>query len=172
MPMSSILKWTLILMPLFLAACGSAEDDELRKYINRIKTRPAPPIEPLPDFKPLPSFTFPEEDNRRTPFKPRVIQSTDLNQYQPDLKRKKEELESFPLDALKFVGTLKEGTRMWALIIQPEGKISHVKVGDHMGQNFGKIIQIKNDAITLEEVMKINDKWEKKTAVINLQQPN
>lgn len=170
--MPSTLKWTITFMALLLLSCSNTEDEALRKYINRIKTRPTPAIEPIPDFKPLASFKFPEEDNRRTPFKPRVVNTGDSDQYQPDLKRKKDELESFPLDSLKFVGTLKEASRSWGLIIQPDGKISHVKVGDHMGQNYGQITQIKDNAIMLEEVMKIDDKWEKKTTSIDLQQPN
>lgn len=77
-------------------------------------------------------------------------------------------MESFPLDALKFVGTLKKDNEIWALIRQPEGQISRVKVGDYMGQNYGRIILIKNELIKLEETVQKSGKWEKQFTTINL----
>lgn len=94
------------LLVLLLSAC-SGDSSDLVKYINEVKSRPGRPIEPIPKFAPLPIFRFPENDNRRNPFKP-IDQKKRNDIYAPDKKRPKQPLESFPLDALKFVGTLKK----------------------------------------------------------------
>ncbi|KTD57933.1 pilus assembly protein PilP [Legionella shakespearei] len=154
------------LISLLLSAC-SGDNSDLMKYINEIKARPAKKIEPIPQFAPLPIFKFPENDNRRSPFKPvEVKKNTD--QYAPDQKRMKQPLEAFPLDALKFVGILEQDGMIWALIRQPSGQISRVRVGDYMGQNYGRIILIKRELIKLEETTKNTGEWEKQITTINL----
>ncbi|HAT1792750.1 TPA: pilus assembly protein PilP [Legionella pneumophila] len=154
------------LLVLLLSAC-SGDSSDLVKYINEVKSRPGRPIEPIPKFAPLPIFRFPENDNRRNPFKP-IDQKKRNDIYAPDKKRPKQPLESFPLDALKFVGTLKKDNEIWALIKQPDGQISRVRVGDYMGQNYGRIILIKNDLIKLEETVQKSGTWEKQSTTINL----
>lgn len=150
---------------LLLNAC-SGDNSDLVKYINDIKARPALKIEPIPQFAPLPIFKFPENDNRRNPFKPIDLKRTDL--FAPDQKRRKQPLEAFPLDSLKFVGTLKEGSEVWALIKLPSNQISRIRIGEYMGQNYGRVIVIKGDLIKLEETIKNSGTWEKHITTINI----
>lgn len=154
------------LLSLLITAC-SGDNSDLLKYINDVKARPSKLIEPLPKFAPLPIFKFPENDKRRNPFKP-VVLTKNADLYAPDQKRLKQPLEAFPLDALKFVGILEQGAVIWALIKQPDMQISRVRVGDYMGQNYGRIIVIKRDLIKLEETVKDTGSWEKKITTINL----
>lgn len=151
---------------LLLCSC-SGDKSDLIKYINDVKSRKAKPIEPIPQFAPLPFFDFPENDNRRNPFKP-VDQKKRIDLNAPDQKRSKQPLEAFQLDALKFVGTLKEGSEIWALIKQPDGQIVRVRSGNYMGQNYGRIISINNDLIKIEETTKDSGKWEKHITTITL----
>lgn len=67
-----------------------------------------------------------------------------------------------------MIGTLKKDNEIWALIRQPDGQISRVRVGDYMGQNYGRIILIKNDLIKLEETVQKSGTWEKQSTTINL----
>ena len=158
-------KFTIIVIFIIsLSACAGDKSD-LIQYINNIKSRPGTPIEPLPKFLPLPVFKFPEHDPRRSPFKSMEIKK---EQFAPDQKRKKQPLEAYPLDALKFVGTLKEQDQLWALITDPEKKVVPVKVGNYMGHNFGRIISIKSNEIKLEEIIKNSGTWEKKITIIHL----
>lgn len=160
----------MILLSLLLIACSSSDDSELTHYINKIKTRPSKPIEPIPNFEQLPKFTYPEGENRRSPFKPIMPkQQTDL--FAPNIKRPKQPLESFPLDALKFVGILKQGSDVWALIDQPGGLVSRVKVGDYMGQNYGQVISIKERLIKIQEAVNTGGKWEKREISMSLRTP-
>ena len=151
---------------LLLNAC-SGDDSELIKYINDTKARKVKQIEPMPQFAPLPIFKFPENDNRRNPFKP-VDQRKTTDLFAPDQKRKKQPLEAFPLDALKFVGTLKQGSEEWALIKLPDEQINRIRVGEYMGQNYGRVISIQDDFIKLEETIKNSGIWEKHVITVNL----
>ena len=160
----------MVLLSLVLVACSSSEDTELSSYINNIKLRPAKPIEQIPEFKPLPTFIYPEEDNRRSPFKPRVV--TQAETFSPNEKRPKQPLEAFPLDALKFVGTLRQGSVIWGLIKQPDGLVSRVKAGDYMGQNYGQITSIQAKIIKIEEAVRLEGKWEKRVMSIDLNMPD
>lgn len=154
------------LLSMLIAACSS-DNKDLRQYFDEVRKSEPKPIDPIPKFQPLPKFLFPDEANRRNPFKPSEV-AKKADQLAPDQHRKKQPLEAFPLDALKFVGNLKEGGLNWALIKQPDGKVNFVKVGDYMGKNFGRIIFIKNDLIRLEESLKDSGKWEKHITTINL----
>ena len=160
----------LAILSMLLIACGASDDEALNRYINMVKARPAKPIEPLPEFKPLAQFKFPEDDHRRSPFKPK--ESEEKNTFTPNIKRPKQPLEAFPLDALKFVGELKQGATVWALISQPDGLVTRVKPGDYMGQNYGQIVLIKDKVIQLQEAVQVNGKWEKRAVSINLSVPD
>ena len=153
-----------LILSVFIVGCSSSEDNELSRYINSVKLRPAKPIEPLPQFTPLPKFVFPENDARRSPFKPKVVDQG----VAPNEKRPKQPLEAFPLDALKFVGLLREGSTIWALIQEPDGLVTRVKPGDYMGQNYGLIKNIKEKTIELEEAVQVDGKWEKRKISLNL----
>jgi type IV pilus assembly protein PilP len=155
----------LTILSALISGC-SEDNSDLAKYINEVKRRPGRPIEPIPKFSPLPTFRFPENDTRRSPFKP--VEHVKLDLYAPDQKRKKEPLEAYPLDGIRFVGILKQGNILWALIKDPSKKIVPVRVGNYMGLNYGRIISIKNNEIKLEETVKNLGKWEKRTTTIHL----
>lgn len=156
----------LCMLSVLISSC-SGDNSDLVKYINDIKSRPGLPIEPIPQFAPLPSFIFPEQDTRRSPFKAVDLKKI-AEQYAPDQKRIKEPLEAFPLDALRFVGTLRQGSELWALIRDPQKQVLPVKVGNYMGQDYGRILSIKNDEITLEETIKNSGAWEKRKTTLHL----
>lgn len=158
-----------ILLIAFMTAivCGcSGDNHDLTRYIHEIKNRPGVPIEPIPKFSPLPTFKFPENDTRRSPFKPVERRKADTDA--PDQKRKKEPLEAYPVDALKFVGILKQGNELWALIKDPKQKIVPVKVGNYLGLNYGRIISIKSNEIKIEETVNNSGTWEKRSTIIQL----
>ena len=161
----------LVIISTLLMSCSSSEDSELTRYINRIKSRPIKPIEPIPEVKPFPKFAYPETDSRRSPFKPMVIERQS-DQFAPNTNRPKQPLEAFPLDALKFVGVLKQGPMVWALISQPDNVVSRIKPGDYMGKNYGQVISIKDKALKLVETVQVNGKWEKKEITLYLRVPD
>lgn len=154
-----------------LIGCGSSDERAFTHYLNSTKGRVGRPIESIPEFKPLPQFLYPENDKRRSPFKP-TLKTGQTEVFAPNIKRPKQPLESFPLDALKFVGTLTEGHARWALIKQPGGLVIRVRPGDYMGQQYGQIIQVNDKVLTVEEALQREGKWEKKQIEIRLNVPD
>lgn len=161
---------SIIILSLLLFACGASDESELTRYINRIKLRPSKPIEPLPEFKALPVFQYPENDTRRSPFKPTTEMQVDT--FVPNVKRPKQALEAFPLDGLKFVGILEQSNTRWALIRDPKGLVIRIKQGEYMGQNYGEVLRINEKSILLSESVQLNGKWEKRQVTINLSVPD
>jgi type IV pilus assembly protein PilP len=167
--------WMTLCLPsvLSLSGCSSSADDELTRYINQVKAKSARPIPPIPEFPPLKAFQYPDPDERRSPFHlTELKQQENENLNAPNMKRPKQALESYPLDALKFVGTLKQENQIWALISTPIGTISRVMVGEYMGKNFGKVIKVTDKALEIEETVQVEGKWEKKMTTFNLKTPD
>jgi type IV pilus assembly protein PilP len=149
-------RWTAIVVAAAgLSACGGANDD-LRAYIDEVKARPGGRIEPLPQVQPAPIFVY-EPGARRSPFQPAAPQrrvSNDPNAVEgPDRNRPPEELERFPLDTLRMVGTVANGSASFGLVQTTDGLVHRVQVGHHMGQNYGRIVSITESEIQLVEVI-------------------
>jgi type IV pilus assembly protein PilP len=138
-----------------LSACGGANDD-LRAYIDEIKARPGGRIEPLPQVQPAPTYVY-EAGVRRSPFTPDAPQrrvSNDPNAVDgPDRNRPPEFLEQFPLDTLRMVGTLADRRASFGLVRGSNGLVHRVRVGEHMGQNYGRIVAISESEIQLVEII-------------------
>jgi type IV pilus assembly protein PilP len=135
------------LMSLNLGSCSNDHHD-LVQYMKNIKKRPAKQVELIPLLKPVPFFKFAETEDTRSPFKPLLVVKP-KNRSTP--VRKKQPLEAFSLDALKLVGVLEQGKKIWALIKQPDNQIAHVKVGDYIGQNNSQVITINKNLVEVEE---------------------
>lgn len=140
-----------------LAGCTGDDLSDLKQYVAQIKAQEPAPIKALPEIKPVETFLYVAGD-RRDPFsagQDTVAEATQTSTsgIAPDLTRHKEELEQFPLDSLKMVGTLEQGGDLWALIESPDGVLHRVKPGDHMGLNYGQITLIDEDHIELTEIV-------------------
>lgn len=142
---------------LFLAGCAQHGLNDLQEYVAEVKARPPTPIDPIPQITQAETFLYVAE-NRRDPFVPTDVVEDVLAQNtedgpRPDPNRRKEELEAFPLDALKMVGTLDRQGEMWALVQTPDGIIHRVKAGNYLGQNDGRIIGIEEERVSLVELI-------------------
>lgn len=145
-------------LALFAAGCGRDMDD-LEDYALEVKSRTSKNIEPIPQPKPYEPFVY-EPGERRDPFLA-ILQSRDAalagsggaGSIRPDFNRPKEPLEEFPLDALRMVGTITMQQRAFALIRAPDAVVHRVSVGDHLGQNYGKITGISETEVVLMEII-------------------
>ncbi|MBK1717415.1 pilus assembly protein PilP [Thiocystis violacea] len=164
------------LLPVFaLAGCGGDNMGDLETYVQTVKARPPGPIEPLPEIQPVDTFVY-EPGERRNPFMPDAQTAPDEevaldNGLAPDQTRRKEELESYPLDSLRMVGTLELENARWGLIRTKEGILHRVKVGNYLGQNNGRITVIGQDAIQLTEIVSdAPGQWRERAATVALTQ--
>jgi type IV pilus assembly protein PilP len=60
-------------------------------------------------------------------------------------------LEAYPLESLKYVGVMTKKKVSYA-IIQVDGSLYQVRVGNYMGQNFGVITKVSESEVTLKEL--------------------
>jgi len=105
------------------------------------------------------------------PFKPRKLtekRDGPANGLAPDLNRRKEPLEAFPLEQLKMVGTLSQGNDTYALV-RADKTLYRVKKGNYMGQNFGLITDVTENEIKLKEIVQDSaGDWAERQSVLPL----
>ena len=80
-----------------------------------------------------------------------------------------EELESFTLDSLRMVGIMENIEAMWGIVRDTDGVVHRVQVGNYIGTNFGKIINIQEDRIDVRELIQDSQGlWEERAAALAL----
>jgi type IV pilus assembly protein PilP len=161
----------MLLGAVLVGGCDTSGTQALRSYMDEVKARPPGPIEPLPEIQPVDSFVF-EPAGRRDPFVMDTQSSTAAksdNSLAPDPLRPKEELESYPLDSLRMVGTVFQQETRWALVRTREGLIHRVRVGNYLGMNNGQIVDVSDEAIRLTEVVSdAPGEWRERPATLAL----
>ncbi len=142
-----------------LAGCTGDDFGDLRAFTEQAKRQAAQNarIEPLPDVQPYETYIYKAEE-RRDPFTPTTIgqevpESTSESGIRPDPNRRKEALEQFPLDTLRMVGTLQRDSTQWAIINAPDKTIHRVTIGNYMGQNYGRIVDISEQSVEMIEII-------------------
>ena len=144
----------ILLLGFVLAAC-SEEFQDIKDFIKESDKGLRGRVEPLPEVKPYEPFLYNAFD-LPDPFKPRkteVAKGAGDSKLQPDLNRRKEALEAYPLENLRMVGTLEQRKVIYALIKSPDNNLYRVKTGNYMGQNFGLITDVTESALKLKELV-------------------
>lgn len=140
-----------------LTGCAAGMGD-LEDWVAEVKSRRGAPLEPLPVLKTFDAFEYSAYDLRE-PFA-----AWDVGEDQrsvsgvaagprPDPTRRKEALESFPLDALDMVGTIGLGADMFGLVKAPDGVVYRVRPNNYLGQSDGRITGVREDRIELVELV-------------------
>lgn len=160
-------KW-IFLFVIILSGCNNEND--LVSYVEEINKRPSSQIEPLPPLKVFENYHY-SANALRSPFQPPMVNLKVAKGKGPDANRPKEALEAFPLDSLRLVGALQKKGTLWALIVDKSGMIHHLRVGNYLGQNSGRINKILENKIELiEMVADSQGRWEEKPTTMNLLQ--
>ena len=152
-----------------LGGCSS-EIDDLKQFVRESDKSLPRKIEPLPAVKPFEPFAY-EGFDLPDPFKPRKLSAPKEGAgggIAPDLNRRKEPLEAFPLEQLKMVGTLSQGKDTYALV-RADKTLYRVKKGNYMGQNFGLIMDVTDSEIKLKEIVQDSaGDWAERQSVLPL----
>lgn len=124
-------------------------------------------IKPLPPAK---EFTPVEFRNPVDPFQERQVLTVFNNdRFAPDLNRRKEPLEEYPLEKLRMTGIVINDGKTNAMIMTPENKVHYITKGNYMGMNYGEVINIEESSIRLEERIKDGkEAWVIKNATVYL----
>lgn len=152
---------------LLVAGCVSTDMSDLENYIAEINARPArTTVQPLPELKVPETYAYQSGNaGKRDPFENFLKKraSDTEAKTQDDARtvalrreiegRNPEELEMFELDALRMVGTLTDNNQLWGIVLDKDGTVHRVRVGNYMGKNYGKILDISEEKIELREII-------------------
>lgn len=158
-------------MSLALAGCGGESHQDLRNWMAEQGKGVKGKLEPLPQMKPYEPFTYNAFDVP-DPFKPRKIEpAKGDSKLAPDLTRRKEPLESYPLESLNMVGTLQKDKLVYALVRTPDKDLYQVRPGNHLGQNFGVILGVSDSEIQMKELIQDGaGDWTERSSTLQLLQ--
>src|SRR5437764_9434151 len=158
-----------------LTAC-SGEQDELQQWMEQQKREVKPSVQPLSPpkkFNPQPyaSLTGVEPFSTQkltVALKQEARQPNSL--LNAEVNRRKEPLEAYPLDSMGMVGSVIKQGRPYALL-RVDNLLYQVKVGDYLGQNYGKITKITETDISLREIVQdAAGEWIERTGSLQLQE--
>ncbi len=140
-----------------LSAC-SADHDELRAWMEQQRREAKPNVKPLQapkKFDPQPYSSAQAVE----PFSGQKL-SVALKQeakqpnslFAAEMNRRKEPLESYPLDSMSMVGSVNKQGQPFALL-RVDNLLYQVKVGDYLGQNYGRIMKIAETEVVMRELV-------------------
>lgn len=162
-----------------LSACGTSGEEELQEWMNQQRAQTKPQIQPIPEPKKFSPQAY-TQDGATDPFSnQKLAQALKRESAQsasngalvaPELARRKEPLESFPLDAMTMVGSLMKEGRPVALV-RVDNLLYQVHPGNYLGQNFGKIMKVAETEVVLREIVQdAAGEWIERTATLQLQE--
>lgn len=164
-----------LMLPGLLAACGDDGIQEVRQWMDETRRQTRVVVPKLTEPKKFTPFTYAGK-SAADPYSPAkfvyamATPAASGNRFQPDMDRRREPLESFPLDNLKMVGTLRKQGASFALV-QAEHTVFQARVGSYIGQNFGQITKITDSEVELKEtVQDAAGEWVERTAKLELQE--
>lgn len=168
----------LLAATLGLAACGGGSEAELRAWMDDTRKSMRPTTQPVPEPKQFSPFTYearalidPFDQQKMVLAVARQAQTrASTSTIKPDLDRRREALEGYPLDQLKMVGTLRQQGNNVALV-DAAGQTFMVRSGNYMGQNFGLVTKISETEVDLKEIVQdAAGEWVERPAKLELQE--
>ena len=87
---------------------------------------------------------------------------------EPELNRRKQPLEAYPLDTMSMVGSLNKQGQLVALV-KVDNLLYQVRAGSYLGQNYGKVTRITETEVTLREIVQdAAGEWIERPAALQL----
>lgn len=169
----------LSVITLFLSGCGASKDEDIRQWMADERNQTRPKVEPIPAPKQFKPEAYVNAATTEPFSKDKLTQALKRDSAQavangalvaPELARRKEPLEAFPLDSMGLVGSLiKEGQPV--ALIKVDNLLYQVKQGNYLGQNFGKVVKISETEVTLREIVQdAVGEWIERVATLQLQE--
>jgi len=163
-----------------LAACGGSEQAEVESWMNEQRAQTKPQVQPIPEPKKFTPQAY-TQDAVTEPFSNQKLAqalkkdaqqagTTSAALLTPELNRRKEPLEGFPLDAMTMVGSLmKQGQPV--AIVKVDNLLYQVRPGNYLGQNYGRITKVGETELVLRELVQdAAGEWVERVATLQLQE--
>jgi len=170
------MRWLVVLsVQVLLAACAENDEDQLRRWLTEQRTGMRPAVQALPE----PTKFVPQPYAPTTAPDPFSIQklvivlrresmqaNTNTQLVAPELSRRKQPLETFPIDSMAMVGSLIKPDQTVGLV-RVGNLIYQVRVGNYLAQNYGRVVSISESEIVLREIVQDSaGEWtERKTSL-------
>ena len=172
----SIKAFSWLPLLILLASCGGEEHQDIKQWMKEQSKDMRGQVPPLPEIKPFPIVSY-EASNLTDPYRPAKIEPAKKVDGagagagpRPDMNRPREELEKYPLESLKMVGTVDLQGKSFA-IIQVDGKVYRVTAGNYMGLNYGKITKVTEAEVQMKEwIQDIQGNWDERSSSLQLQE--
>lgn len=175
----SVGKAVLLSTLLGLVGCGASDQEQLQEWMAEQRNLTKPKVDRLPEptkFSPQP-YT---QEGSIEPFSTqKLAQALKRDSTQatanaaliaPELARRKEPLEAAPLDTVSMVGSLIKLGQPVALV-RVDNLLYQVRVGNYLGQNYGRITKLTETGLTLREIVQdAAGEWIERTATLQLQE--
>ena len=164
---------------LLLASCSSSDEEQLQQWMTEQRNQIRSKVERLPEPTKFTPQAYSQEGAIEPFSNQKLAQALkrDSNQstanaalIAPELARRKEPLESSPLDSVTMVGSLIKVGQPVALV-RVDNLLYQVRVGNYLGQNYGKITKVSETGISLREIVQdAAGEWIERTATLQLQE--
>lgn len=169
----------LLLLAALLAACSSSKEDDVRAWMVAERNQTKPRVAPIT----APKQFIPEPYTNAAAIEPfsnlKLTQALKHDSAQaasngalvaPELARRKEPLEAFPLDSMALVGSIIKAGQPIALV-KVDNLLYQVKPGNYLGLNFGRVSKISETEVTLREIVQdAVGEWIERVATLQLQE--
>ena len=162
-----------------LTACGAAPEDELQQWMGVQRSEIHPRITPISEPKQFTQERYTMVSEVEPFSNQKLTQALKKDSSQaasngaliaPELARRKEPLEEFPVDSMALVGSMVKAGKPVALVTV--GKLLYqVRLGEHLGQNYGRVTKISETEVSLREIVQdAAGEWIERTASLQLQE--
>ncbi len=162
-----------------LTACGGSNGEELQQWMVDQRNLIKPRIEAISEPKVFKPQTY-DQVSAVDPFsKEKLTQALKRDGAQsvangalvaPELARRKQPLEAFPLDAMAMVGSMVRAGKPVALV-RVNNLLYQVRPGDYLGHNYGRVMKIDETEVALREIVQdAVGEWIERSAALQLQE--
>jgi len=163
-------------LAVLLVGCGD-DRRELVGWMQGVRDTTQPIREKIQEPKQFEPFRYDRADEQ-DPFTRARLAGLPLEDgvagagagLQPDARRPREILESYPLDAIRMVGHMSNGRQNFALL-QVDRMVHQARVGNHAGQNHGVITRVGESEVLLRELVQdAAGDWTQRETTLRLQE--
>ena len=161
-----------------MVGCSNSESEELQQWMTQQRNQAQPKIGTVSEPKKYVPQPYTQE-RIVEPFNSQKLTqalrreagySGNTGLVDPELRRRKEALEAFPLDTVTMVGSVFNKGQPFALV-RVDNLLYQVRVGNYLGQNYGRITKVSETELTLREIVQdAAGEWIERPATLQLQE--
>ena len=176
--MNSPNYFVLVLFTALLAGCGDSDQEDLQKWMAEQRGSTRPRVENISAPKPYTPKPYTQEALTEPFSAQKLAQALKRESSQatanvglvaPELNRRKEALEAYPLDSMLMVGSFIQAQSV--ALVQVDKLLYQVRVGSYLGQNYGKVIKITESEVGLREIVQDSaGEWIERQSSLQLQE--